>query len=112
MAIHYFPIREVDRPIFEDIKSGVKNIETRAGGPKYKNIKAGDEAVFKCGSDKITKKIKEVSTFKSVKLLVKKYGVKPIAPWLETEKDLEKLYYGFPGYRERIVKYGIIAMEL
>lgn len=104
--------RQINKDIFEAIKSGRKKIETRAGSPRYFNIKAGGRLVFVCGKDKFQKKIKKVRKFKSVKALHKVYKPQDINPKTKTIAESEKMYYSFLGYREKIKKYGLIALEL
>jgi len=112
MAVRHFPIRQSDRKVYEALRDGTKKIETRAAGPLYRGIRVNDEAIFDCGSDRLTKKIVEVQMFPDVYSLLKKYKVQEIIPWFTTAEELTELYYSFPGCRERIAKQGIIAMEL
>ena len=111
-AVHYMPMRSVDRYIFDAVLSGRKKVETRASGPKYQNIKKGDIIEFRCGKDKFQKTVGQLRKFKTIARLLKKYSLKNIAPWLSSVKELEKLVMGFPGYPERIKKHGLIAFEL
>lgn len=104
--------RAANRDIFEAIRAGKKKVETRAFTAKYKDIKADDELVFSCGKDRFSKKIKKVQVFKSITDLVKKYKPSQINPKMKTEEELTAMYYGFPGYREKITKSGLLAMEL
>lgn len=104
--------RTVNRDIFEAIKSGKKKIETRAGSPRYFNVKAGDRLVFVCGKDRFEKKIKKVRKFKNVKALHEIYKPQDINPNTKTVEESEKMYYSFPSYREKIKKHGLIALKL
>lgn len=112
MTERHFPIRETDRRVFDALRDGSKKLETRAGSPRYQRVAAGDTAVFDCGKDRITRKIVAVRHFPDIHSLIVHYGVKTITPWFDTEEEQVKMYHGFPGYSERIAKYGIIAMEL
>ena len=98
--------------IFNAIKSGKKKTETRAGSSKFINIKRGDTLVFVCGKEKFEKKVKKVKKFKDVSSLLKVYKPQDINPKTRNLEESEKMYYSFPGYREKIKKYGIIAFEL
>lgn len=49
--------REVDRARFEEVRSGIKAVETRAATPKYQSINIGDELQFSCGGDTFSKKV-------------------------------------------------------
>ena len=104
--------RAVNRDIFEAILDGKKKVETRAATKKYIDIKTGDILVFVCGKERFEKEIKKVKIFKSISSLVKKYSPQEINPKAKSEKDLRDIYYSFPGYREKIQKFGIVAMEL
>lgn len=102
----------VNRYVFEAIRSGKKKIETRTGSPKYFNLQTGDKLIFVCGKDKFSKKVKKVMKFKSVKALHKVYKPEEINPRAKTIADSENIYYSFPGYKEKIKKYGLVALEL
>lgn len=108
---HNILIRDVDRPIFELIKSGQKKIETRAGG-KYEDVKEGDTLVFTCGDEKVEKLVKRVVRFTNLDELLKEYRVEEIHPGFTTKEELEGMYATFPGYEERIKEHGLIAFEL
>lgn len=104
--------REVNRDIFAAIKSGKKKVETRAATVRYQNIKAGDAVELVCGKDRFEKKIKSAKIYKSAADLLKKHKPKDINPKTETREELEKMFYSFHGYREKIKKHGIAAWEL
>lgn len=104
--------REVNRDIFDAIRSGRKRIETRAATVRYQKIKKGDRVILVCGKDLFEKHVEDVQIFKSIDSLLKKYKVWEINPNVKTEEELRKLYYSFPGYREKIQKHGLIAIEL
>lgn len=105
-------IRESDKNIFGAIKSGKKDIETRAATPKYRKIKPGDELVFVCGSKRIKKIVKSAELYKTIGGLLSDYKVRRINPDLKTKGELSVMYESFPGYEEKIKKYGLIAWGL
>ncbi len=94
------------------IKSGKKTVETRAGSPKYISLAKGDILIFSCDSKKFSKKIKKVSCFKTISALIKKYDPNLINPGVTTLDGMEEMYYSYPGYREKIREFGLIAFEL
>ncbi len=104
--------REIDKNIFEAVRSGKKKIETRAATEKYRQIKKEDKLMMVCGKEKFEKQVKNAKTFKTVKSLLKNYKPSQINPAIKTEKELREMYYSFPDYREKIKKYGLIALEL
>ena len=102
----------VNRDIFLDIKSGKKTVETRAATEKYRIIKAGDILVLICGKEKLNKKIKKIKFFKTIKSLLKVYPLKKIMPDLNSAEEWQKELYTYPRYKEKIKKFGLIALEL
>lgn len=111
MAKAVFRFREADRNIFEAIRDKTKKVETRAATPKFAGLKKGDWVVLVCGQDKLEKQIKKVKIFKSLSFLLQEYSFKDINPFALSVDDLEKMYDSFPGYQEKIGKYGLIALE-
>lgn len=109
---HILKFRAINRDIFNAIKSGKKKIETRAGSTRYQSISKGDTVILVCGESKIRKVITSVEKFKSIKGILKKYKAMDINPKTKTLAEAEAMYYSFPGYREKIKKYGLIAIKL
>jgi len=110
--IYTLRFRAVNEDIFQAIKNGKKKVETRAGTIKFRNIKKGDILKFVCGGKSFEKKIARVTVFKTIPELIKKYKIKEINPAANSAEDLIKIYYSFPGYKEKIKEFGLIAMEL
>jgi len=104
--------RAKDKFNFLDLKRGAKNIETRAGTPKYRQVTAGDKLIIVCGKDKVTKTVKKTHHFRSLGALLKHFPLKRINPDLNTIAEARKRWYSYPGYKERIKQYGIVAWEL
>jgi ASC-1-like (ASCH) protein len=101
-----------NKETWSHIKKGNKKVETRAGTPKYQNVKAGDELILVCSGKRFSKKIKKVMKFKTIRALIKIYKPEIINPGVKTLKEMEAMYYSYPGYREKIKKYGVLAFEL
>lgn len=101
----------VKRDIFEAVRNGRKEVETRAASPKFINIKEDDIIKCVCGKDFFEKKVKKAQIFKNIPEMLKKYKVKQIHPFVNSKKELEAVIMSFPNYREKIKKYGLIAME-
>lgn len=97
---------------FDAIGAGDKWVETRAATDKYTKIKAGDELVFSCGNKKIEKKVLRGTIFKDIASMLKRYKVTDIMPNKKTQDDLEAAYFSYPDYREKIEKFGLIALEI
>lgn len=111
MKKYIFRFRAKDKDIFKAILSGKKKVETRAGTVKYSNISKGD-TVFLCyGSRKVNKKVKKIKKYKSISSLLKDYTPIQINPFITTKKELENVYHSFPNYKEKISKFGLVAIE-
>lgn len=104
--------RTVNSDIFEAIARGRKKIETRAATKKYRVIKTGDVVVLVCGKKRIEKKVKKVELFKSITAILKKYKPTTINPQIHTIQEARAMWYSFPGYKEKIAKYGLVAILL
>lgn len=105
-------VRAADKDIFNVIKSGKKKVETRAATSRYVSLKSGDTLIFVCGKDRFEKTIKTAKIYKTLASLTKKYSPLEINPFCKTREELEAMYFSFPGYKEKIIKSGIIAIEL
>lgn len=110
MAILKF--REQNRDIFEAIRTGKKKIETRAATPKYRAIRVGDTVELVCGDERFTKTIGSVELFKTVDALTKTYAPRDINSSVRTNEELAAMYLSFPGYKEKLQQYGIVAWKL
>lgn len=108
---YIFRFRAVNQDIWQAIKIGKKRVETRAATVKYKNIKVGDRIIFSCQDNRFERTVKKVKKYNTIKSLSKDYKVKDINPNLNTVAELIKSYHNFPGYKDKIKKYGIMAIE-
>ena len=104
--------RAANRDIFEAIRKGRKKVETRAATARHRDIKAGDILRFVCGKDSFKKKAKKAQIFKSIPSLLQKYRANEINPIVNSHAELQRMYYSYPNYREKIKQFGIIAIEL
>jgi|SRR3989344_4893405 len=104
--------RAVDKNNFEELRSGIKAVETRANSTKYQPIEKGDILIFTCGKDKFSKTITKKTHFKSIDMMLKKIPFKKIMPNLKSLAEVKKTYYSYPNYKEKIQKFGILAFEL
>lgn len=113
-SIHAYTLRfrAINRDTFDAIRRGSKKVETRAATVRYRDIEGGDAVVFVCGKDKFERRVKRAMIFKTITAMLKAYRVSDIAPKLSTAEELRAKYYTFPGYSEKIKKFGLIALEL
>ncbi|MDP2598950.1 MAG: hypothetical protein Q8P49_03915 [Candidatus Liptonbacteria bacterium] len=102
--------RAVDKKNFDELRRGLKTVETRAATERYGNIKKGDILRIVCGKKKLEKKVRWVRSFKSIAALTKEVPYKRIDPSLSSLAEVVRMYHSYPGYKEKIRKFGIVAM--
>ncbi len=100
-----------DKPTFEFIRNEKKKVETRAATVRYASIRVGDIVVLSCAGEKFEKKVAKARKFKTITGLLKVYKPNLINPGAKTLKEMEAMYYSFPGYKEKIKQFGLIALE-
>ena len=110
--VHRLRFRAANRDIFEAIRSGKKCVETRAATERYRAIASGDRISLVCGRDSFVKKVRSARLFRSLPALLRRYRVKDINPNVRTAVELKAMYDSFPGYKEKLKKFGLIALEL
>jgi ASC-1-like (ASCH) protein len=104
--------RAGDRANFLEIENCLKTVETRAATEKYRAIRPGDTLVFTRGKSRLYKRVGRVRIFKNIAAMVKAIPFKKVMPSVPSIKAMRDAYYGYPNYREKIKKHGIIALEL
>lgn len=105
-------IRKEDKYIFDFAKNGEKYIETRAATPRHMAVSAGDNLLFLCGGEKFSCKVSRVAHYPTLEELFKNEKLSSIVPWVKSEDEARRVYYSFPGYKEKIKKFGVVAWEL
>lgn len=112
MKIHDIEFREVDRARFEEVRSGLKSVETRAVNEKYESIEEGDEIRFICGQDSFSKKVRKIYYWPTIEAMLAEMPVAKMMPGLVTVEEVRKRYATYPGYLEKIAEKGIQGFEL
>jgi len=102
---------KTNKDTFEMLRDGRKRIETRAATAKYQNIQKGEVITFSCDGERFEKEVSNVNHFASIEALLKKYKPTDINPTRKTKDDIVSMYHSFPGYKEKIKEFGIIAIE-
>lgn len=111
-AIHTLPFLPKHRSTFELIRTGKKQRETRAGSELYFKIQPGDSIKFICENDSFVRTVTKVTHFQSLEKLLQEFNPEQIHPGIDSRDRLIEKYYYYPGYRERIAKFGILVFEL
>jgi ASC-1-like (ASCH) protein len=104
--------RAIDKDNFLNIKGGLKSVETRAATAKYRAIQKGDVLEIVCGKQRIRKTVKRVRMFSSIGAMAKAVPFKKIMPGASSLIEIRKIYYGYPGYKEKLKKHGVIAFYI
>ena len=104
--------RAADKKDFLEIKNGLKVVETRAATPKYQAIKKGDTLVIVCGRSRLEKEVKRVRVFRSIGAMTKMVPFRRIMPSVKSVAELRQAYYRYPGYREKLKEFGVVAFEI
>jgi ASC-1-like (ASCH) protein len=112
MKIHRLVFRDIDKDKFDEVANSVKTIETRAATYKFLNIKPGDKLKIVCGNESIEKLVTRVNHYPSIDNMLDNLPLNKILPFAKNREDAFKIYYGFPGYKEKIEKHGIMAFKL
>ncbi|MCR4274920.1 MAG: hypothetical protein NUW02_02625 [Candidatus Campbellbacteria bacterium] len=112
MTSHALRLRQTDTGIFEEVRSGLKSIETRAGTPRHQNIKVGDELIFVCGKNRFSKKVTKIYHWPSVDGMVKEIPFKKVMPSISSIEEMKKIYNSYPNYTEKIKEFGLLGFVL
>ena len=79
---------------------------------KYHYLQPGDALLMLCGSDLVEKRIKKSLHFASVDQMLKQVDFKRILPSGRSVNDIQEIYSSFPGYKEKVRKFGLMAFEI
>lgn len=112
MATYVLRIRQEDKRMFDALRDGSKEIETRAASPKYIHVKRGDTLVFSCGGEKFSKVVSKKTKFSNLPALVHTYDFKKINPFVHSKREFFDMYDTFPMYKQKLKKFGVLAFEL
>ena len=104
--------RVVDKKNFDEVKNGVKSIETRAGTIKYQPIEVGDTLTFVCGQNRCVKKITKKFHWKNIDAMVKEVNFKKVMPSVKSVDEMKKVYASYPDSEKKIKEHGLLGFEL
>ncbi|MBM3271782.1 hypothetical protein FJY94_00625 [Candidatus Kaiserbacteria bacterium] len=112
MKTHHLEFREVDRVRFEEVRSGLKGIETRAATDKYRAMEEGDVITCTCGQDSFSKRIVRKWHWRTIEAMLAEVPLQRIMPDVHSLEQARARYATYPGYPEKIATYGIVGFEL
>lgn len=110
-------IRKEDKGIFDRIQTGEKTIETRPlnapdSKKDYSQIVPGDKLIFSCDGEKLEKIVEAVRIYKDFEQYLDTEDLENVLGEGMTKEVARGIHYGFLGCKERLEKYGIIAIEM
>lgn len=112
MKTYTLKFRQEDRNNFEDVRKGIKPIETRAGTVRYQPIEVGDTLVFVCGDERFEKKVTKKYHWPSIDAMVAEIPFNKIMPDVASIEEMKKAYASYPDYEEKIAEFGLLGFEL
>ncbi|MEE0866611.1 MAG: ASCH domain-containing protein [Clostridia bacterium] len=107
-------IMKLNPKYFEYMKNGTKTIEIRLNDEKRKNIKIGDEIIFKKEpelEEEINTQIVELIVKRNFNELIRDLNICEYSDKNETEEDFLKDIYNFYT-KEQELKYGVVGIKI
>ena len=114
-------ILKTSEPYYSQIESGKKIYDGRANdsAEKYWNMGLNESLIFQLVDEKgqalnksLSAEIKSLRKYHSVEDACDSIDFKKLIPDANSVDDVVKAYSSFPGYPDRIKKYGFIVIEL
>ena len=122
--------REWSMPVlmrqYEDIASGKKKVEGRVPdfdnpAKDYRSMEPGDVLIFYAVNPDLSPitdlpecrfRVSFINHYNSIEEMLALEGRTNLLPGTSSDEDAAKTYTSFPGYVERIKKYGVYALGL
>ena len=107
-------IMKLNPKYFEYMKNGTKRIEIRLNDEKRKNIKIGDEIIFRKEpelKEEVFSQIENLIVKRSFKELIEKFDISEYSDRNESEENFLKDLYSFYT-KEQEEKYGVVGIQL
>jgi ASC-1-like (ASCH) protein len=112
MAKHHAQIAAENSEIFAALLDGRKPIETRAATPKWQAVKPGDDLEMSCSSDSAIFTVTRIEHYPTIEEMFAVIPVSQIIPGVDSVEAARDVYYSFPGYKEKLAEWGILAFWL
>ncbi len=99
---------------FDLIKSGQKTVEGRIATEKFHHIQIGDSLVFinNQTEEQLTCQITGFSHYRTFQEMLVSEGLSNCLPGITSLQQGIEIYESLPGYKEKVVQYGAIAMNI
>lgn len=99
---------------FDAVKAGLKTVEGRLNRPRFKYLQPGMKISFTATNthEVIECTIVELIIYPSFEAMLTSAGLKNMLPEICTIAEGIALYESFPGYKEEVEKFGVLAIRL
>lgn len=102
----------LQRKYLDLIKSGRKRWEGRLKVGAASGIPIGCNVTFTCGGADLKMKVRSLREYKSFADMLRDLGVENCLPGVVSLEQAVAIYHSFPGYAEKEIRFGVLAMEL
>ena len=113
----------VNLGLYDALLQGRKTVDTRAPFPAnpqkdYSRIREGDVLIFHAVDNNYNRMpelkymVSYATAYPSIEKMLEKESLNDIFPDVGSVEKAVKIWHSFPAYRERIKRYGIIAIGL
>jgi ASC-1-like (ASCH) protein len=104
----------VQPPYFDLIKSGKKTVEGRLNTEKFTTLGVGEIIRFSAPhtTDYLVCVVKSYVNYTDFRSMLSAEGIARMLPGVTTIKQAVRVYEEFPGYKEKVKIYGVVALRI
>lgn len=103
------PLKE---PYLSLIQQGKKTIEGRIASGLFQRVIPGSTIRFFNHTGSVTCKISHAKIYKSFDEMLRAEGIEKCLPNVRSLEEAVRIYNSLPGYRERALQHGVVAIHL
>jgi ASC-1-like (ASCH) protein len=105
---------ELQDQYFHAIASGAKTVEGRLNSPKFKDVQVGMSICFSSQSTEqtIVCVVQTIDRYQSFKDMLLAQGIGNMLPGITNLEQAIDIYESFPGYKDKVALYGVIAINI
>src|SRR3990167_7356191 len=98
---------------FDAIKAGLKTVEGRPNSLKFKDLHPGDQISFTCivTNEVIVCCVQAMTVYASFFEMLQEQGLQNMLPGITTMEQGVAVYENFPGYKEKALVIGVLAIK-
>lgn len=104
----------VKQKYFDAIKAGLKVVEGRLNGSKFKDLKAGDPITFTCHetNEKVSCTVTALNIYPNFETMLVGEGLDNMLPGIIDLAEGVAIYENFPGYQDGVKELGALAIRI